>query len=150
MFEHSVDGAFVFSGFNRLSLVELFLTSRYGYFEFGVAAFVDEKPDGDNSVARLLGRLGDTVDFLALQQQLAVAMCGVVVVRAETVFSYIHVLHPHFMVLNHAEGVGESGLALTYRFDFGPGKHYTGGEGLVEQIVETGPAVLYVDVVSFH
>ena len=152
--EHSVDGTFVLAFLDGLALVKLALASGNGDDELGKAALVDEQAQGDDGKTGLHGVLGNAAYFLAVEQQLAVAMGGVVVVGAIAVLGNVHAFHPNLAVNDHAIGVGQAAFALTDGLDFGARQDDARSEGLDDLIVERRLAVLDVDrimvVVSSH
>ena len=147
MLEHAVDGALVLAFLDGLALVELALASCRSNDQFGQTTFVDEETQRDNGDTRLLGVAGDATYFLAVEQQLAVAMCGVVVVGTVTVLGNIHVLDPNLTIDDHAIGIGQAALALTDGLDFGAREHNARSERLDNLIVERCLAVLDVDCI---
>ena len=154
MLEHAVDGALVLAFLDRLTLVVLALASGNGDNQFGQATLVNEQAQGNDGKTGLHGFLGNTADFLAVEQQFAVAVGGVVVIGTVTVLGNIHILDPNLAIDDHAIGIGQAALALTDGLDFGAREHNARSERLDNLIVERRLAVLDVDcimvVVSSH
>ena len=145
MLEHAVDGALVLAFLDGLALVVLPLSSSDGNHQFGQTSLVDEQPQRDYRETGLHGLAGNAANFLAVEQQFAIAMSRVVVVGTVTVLGDIHVLHPHLVVDDHAIGIGQAALALTDGLDLGTREHDTGGEGLEDLVIERRLAVLDID-----
>jgi len=150
LLEHAVDCALVLAFLDTLALVKLLLTPRYGDYQFSKAAIVDEQTQGHNRETRLQVILSDATYFLAVEQQLAVTMGGVVIVGTVTVLGNIHVFNPHLAVDDHAIGIGQSALALTDGLDLGPGQDDTRSERLDNLIVKRRTAVLDIDVITIN
>ena len=108
------------------------------------------RPRSDYGVARHLVFLFELAYFLAVQQQLAVAAFGVVIVGAIEILGYIHVFDPHFAVVDVAERVDQRRLSESDALDFGAGQNDAGGEGVANGIIECSPAVFYINFFEFH
>ena len=76
-----------------LALVVFLFAPGEGDVELGVAAFGDEETAGDYCQALFLDGTGELAEFLAGEQQLAVALGIVAVEGAPPVFGYVHILH---------------------------------------------------------
>ena len=141
LLEHTVDGAFILALLNALALVVLALASRKSDDELCQSPLVDKQPQGHNRETGLHAVPGNAADFLAVEQQLAVAVRRVVVIRAKTVLGNIHVLGPNLIIDDHAVGVGEAHLSLTDGFYLGTGEHNARSIGLDYLIVKGRLAV---------
>ena len=148
MLEHAVDGALVLTFLDGLALVVLLLASGDGNDQLGEPALVDEQAQRDNREAGLLGLAGNAAYLLAVEQELTVAMGGVVVVGAVAVLGNIHVLGPHLAIDDNAIGIGKSYLALTDGLDLGAGEDNACGERLYDLVIKGRSPVLDVDIVG--
>lgn len=147
MLEHAVDAALVLAFLDGLTLVILAFASSKRDDQLGKAPLVDKQTQGHDGDTGLLGVTGNASDFLTVEQQFAVTVCRVVVVGAVTVLCDIHVLDPDFAVDDHAVGVGQTALALTYGFNLGTREHNARSEGLDDLIIERRLAVLDIDCI---
>ena len=86
--------AFVVGSAQGLALVVGVLTLAEGNLHFGKALVVDEKSQGDNRFASVLDLLGEFVEFLAIEQQFAVALRLMVGITAKAVLRYVHLFYP--------------------------------------------------------
>ena len=145
MLEHAVDAALVLALLDGLALVVLALTSRKRDDQLGQTPLVDEQAQGHDSDTGLLGVTGDAMDFLTIKEQFAVAMGGVIIVRAVAVLGNIHILDPDLAIDDHAISIGQATLALTDGFNLGSRKHNAGCEGLNNLVVERRLAILDID-----
>ena len=145
MLEHAVDAALVLAFLDSLALVVLAFTAGSGDDQLGQASLVDEQAQGHDGDTGLLGVTGNASDFLTVEQQFAVTVCRVVVVRTVTVLCDIHVLDPNLAVDDHAIGVGQAALALTDGLDLGTREHNARSEGLDNLVIERRLAVLDID-----
>ncbi len=145
LLEHAVDGALVFAFLDGLALVELALTAGDGDDQLCQTALVDEQTQGDDGKTRLECVLGNAANLLAVEQELAVAMCRVVVVGAKAVLGNIHVLDPHLAIDDHAIGIGQTTLALADGFDLGTRQDNARSESLDDLVIKGRLAVLDID-----
>lgn len=113
--------------------------------------WVDEESDGDDGVATLLDTVLEFAEFAAVEEQFAVAFCGVVEPGTEAVFGDVHFLDEELVADESAIGVGEVGLAFADRLDFGAGENDASGVVVHEEILVGGTFVLdFYDVFFFH
>ena len=145
MFELSVDGLAVFFLLEGFALVVAVLASCEIDVEFSASVFVDEEQGGDDSGPWALGGVLQAGDFPAVQQKLAVASCGVIIIGAVEILGDVHVLHPDFTTKDDTIGIDETGLAETDAFDFRSGKDKACCVFINQVVVEFGLAILDVD-----
>lgn len=145
MLEHAIDGALVLAFLDGLTFVVLSFTTTQSDNDLGESPLIDKQAQWHNGNTRLLGVAGDATDLLAVKEQLAVAMGGMVVIGSVTVFSNVHVLDPDLTIDNHAIGIGQAAFALTDGLDFGTSEHDTSGERLDNLVVERRLTVLDID-----
>ncbi len=150
IFHHAVHFAAVGLVAQSGALVIFFFASAQSNAELGASVFVDEEAERHNGEAGRAGSVLQCSDFLAVEQELAVASRGVVVVRAEAVFGDVHVLHPDFAVVDVAIGIHEAGFSGADAFHLSAGEHYAGGVSVDHKIVELGSAVLDVDACGLY
>jgi len=154
--EHAIDSTLVLALLDGLALIELALASSQGDNQLGKASLVDEEAQRHNGNTWLLGVAGNAANFLAVQQQLAIAMSRVVIVGSITVLGDIHVLDPNLTIDHHAIGIGQAALALTNGLNLGTSEDNARGKGLDDLVVERRLAVLDIDgvitliIVSCH
>ena len=148
VFEHAVNTTLVFSLLYGLALVVLTLASCSGNDQFGQAALIDEQAQGHDGNTWLLGVAGDAAYFLAVEQQLTVAMGRVVVIGAVRILGNVHVLNPDLATDDHAIGIGQTALALANGLNLGTGEHDTCSEGLDYLVIKGRLAVLDVDCIG--
>ncbi len=145
MLEHAIDGALVLALLDGLTLVILSFTTTQSDNELGESPLIDKQTQGHDGNTRLLGVACDATDFLAVKEQLAVAVCGMVVIGPVAVLSNVHVLDPDLTINDHAIGIGQATFALTDRLDFGTSEHDACGERLDNLVVERRLTVLDID-----
>ena len=85
--------------------------------------------------------------LLAGEQQFAVAVSSVVVIRAVAVLGDVHVLDPYLPVDDHTIGISQATLALANRLNLGASEHNAGREGLDDLVIKRGLAVLDIDCI---
>ena len=141
--------ALVVALLERFALVIFVLTACQTYHQFGQALFVDEQTGGHDGETGVLHCLLQLAQLLALEQQLAVAPCRVVVVRAIEIFGHVHILHPQFVAYEYAVAIDKAHLGEAYGLYLGTCEHNAGSVGIGYDIVERGTFVLYVYVVYF-
>ena len=141
----AVHFATVFLFLQRLTLVERLLTLTQRNVHLGPAVLVEEHQQGDYRVARLLrGTL--QLAYLALrQQQLAVALHLVVIVRTVEIGRHRHAAHPHLAVDNQTIAVHQTGLARTDALNLRARQHNAGRQRLYEEVLKRCLLVLYID-----
>ena len=127
---------------HRLSLVVHLFTTTEGNVYLGPAILINEYQRGYDSVAGLFLGFLKFLDFVAREQQFALALSLMIGIRAIEVGRDVHTLHPHLAVDDVAISVHERCLAGTYRLDFGAGEHNTRRELLDEKVFERGFLVL--------
>lgn len=145
MLEHAIDGALVLAFLDGLTFVVLSFTTTQSDNDLGESPLIDKQAQWHNGNTRLLGVTGDATDLLAVKEQLAVAVGGMVVIGPVTVFSNVHVLDPDLTIDDHAIGIGQAAFALTDGLDFGTSEHDTSGERLDNLVVERRLTVLDID-----
>ena len=123
------------------ALVVLLLTPGQGDIDLGQPAVVNKEAEGDNGKPLLLRLALQLVELLALQQQLAVALGVVVVVRSPPVLGDVHAAHEQLAAVEVAVGIHQAGLAGAYRLDLGARQHDSGRVGLEELVVVARPLV---------
>ena len=134
--------AFVVAVLNGVALVVLLLTAGDGDDELRQSFVVDEKARGDDrKAARANGRL-QFADFLAVEQQFAVAAGVVVVVRPVEILGDVHVFHPDFALLDDAKRIHQARLSLADGLDFRPGQNDTRRKRVEQLVVERCPFIL--------
>ena len=143
--ELSVDGAAVFFFLERLALVVAVFASGQVDVELGPSVLVDEEQGGDDGESGILERLLQAVNLAAVEQQLAVAAGGVVVVGAVEVLGDVHVLHPNLAAKDGAVGVHEAGLAQADALDFRARQHHSCRVFLHQEVLELRFTVLNID-----
>ena len=141
----SVHFAAVLLFFERVALVVFLFASAEGDDQFGAAVFIYIEAQGHDGEAGRARGLKERTDFLAVEQQFALAARQMVVVRTAVVFSDIHVLHPHLAVVDIAERVHEACLAGTYAFNLCARKHDARSVFVHHEKVVLGAFVFYVD-----
>ena len=134
--------------FERVALIVFLFASAEGDDQFGAAVFVDIEAQGHDGEAGRARGLKQRTDFLAVEQQLALAARQMVVVRTAVVFGDIHVLHPHLTVVDIAKRVHEACLAGTYAFNLCARKHDARSVFVHHEKVVLGALVFYVDARS--
>lgn len=145
MLEHAIDGALVLAFLDGLTFVVLSFTTTQSDNDLGESPLINKQAQWHNGNTRLLGVTGDATDLLAVKEQLAVAVGGMVIIGPVTVFGNVHVLDPDLTIDNHAIGIGQAAFALTDGLDFGTCEHDTSGERLDNLVVERRLTVLDID-----
>ena len=145
MLEHAIDGALVLAFLDGLTLVVLPFTTTQSDNKLGETPLIDKQTQGHDGNTRLLGVACDATDLLAVKEQLAVTVGGMVVIGPVAVFSNVHVLDPDLTIDNNAIGIGQAAFALTDGLDFGTSEHDTSGERLDNLVVERRLTVLDID-----
>ena len=145
MLEHAIDGALVLAFLDGLTFVVLSFTTTQSDNDLGESPLIDKQAQWHNGNTRLLGVTGDATDLLAVKEQLAVAVGGMVVIGPVTVFSNVHVLDPDLTIDDHAIGIGQATLALTDGFDLSTREDDARREGLENLVVKGRLAVLDID-----
>ena len=83
-------------------------------------------------------------EFIAIEQQFAVALWGVVITRTPTILGHVHATNPHLATLKVAVAIRQRGLAQTNRLDLGAHQHDTCDELLEDLVIEGGTFVSYI------
>ena len=78
-----------------------------------------------NSKARLFSVFLKPPYLFTLQKKFAVASSGMIVISPVKILGYVHIFHPYLAVIHITECVDEASFALTERFYFRSGEHYT-------------------------
>ena len=83
--------------------------------------------------------------FLAFEQELPLSLGLVVKMRTVAVLIYLHIDDEQFpIVIELAETLRNRGLAFSYGFYFGSGKHDACNVGIQQLIIKARPFILYV------
>lgn len=150
LLEETRHGAFVLALTDALTLVELLLAAADADDKLGITALTYEQTQGYDRDTRLLLRLVQLTDFLAIKKQLALAALGVVVVGAVEELGDVHILHPDLAVVDITISVHKTGLAQADALYLRAGEHYAGRESVRDGIVKPCAAVFDVYFLKSH
>ena len=70
------------------------MSPTWGNLHLGKAVFGDKQSQGDNRFTGILHLLGQFIQFLAIEQQFAVALRLMVGITTEAVLRYVHLFYP--------------------------------------------------------
>lgn len=90
-----------------LALVKFLLTTAEGDINLGTPFVVNEDEGRDDGEAHSLGVFLQTAYLTLVEQQLAVSLCLVVVVRAVEIWVDVHALNPYLAIIDIAERINE-------------------------------------------
>ena len=112
-----------------------------GDVQFGVAVLCNEQAGSHNCKPFLFGGPLQFAEFLAVEQQFAVALWIVGIPGPPPVLRNVHVLDIQFPPYKIAVTVHQGGLAGPDGFYLGTCEHYSCGVIVKEFILKTGPSV---------
>ena len=140
-FDEAIEFALVIAIANAGALVVFFLTAAEGDIKFGTSVVVDEQHERNDGVSGSERIILQRTDFFLVEQELAIATRGVIVVGTARVFSDVHVLHPDFSVVDETKGIDQRGFTVTDAFDLCAGQ-YDARHKLVDHLVVEGGALV--------
>ena len=140
-FDEAIEFALVIAITNGGALVVFFLTATEGDIKFGTSVVVDEQHERNDGVSRCERIVLQRTDFFLVEQELAIATRGMIVVGTARVFSDVHVLHPDFSVVDETKGIDQRGFTVTDAFDLCAGQ-YDARHKLVDHLVVEGGALV--------
>ena len=142
MFHHPIHLPAILLLLQRLTLVVLLLTLAEGDIHLGATFVVDEYQRGHDGVTRLLGGTLEGANLFLRQQQFAIALHLVVVVRSVEVRTYTHALHPQLTIDHSAVGVYQTGLTQSDTLNLCTREHNACRVGFDEEVLKRGLLVL--------
>lgn len=147
----AVQFAFSLRIFYALSLVVIMFTLTEGDVEFGYTFLVDEEPQGDDGLTRVLHGSLELAEFFLLQQQLAVTTRSMVRVGAKAILADVHLLDPQFAFVEEAVCIHEAGFALADRLDLRATQAEAGRIAVEDLVVERRTTVLDIYIaLGYH
>ena len=139
--DEAIEFALIIAITDAGALVVFFLTAAEGDIEFGTSIVVDEQHERNDGVSGGERIVLQRTDFFLVEQELAIATRGVIVVGTARVFSDVHVLHPDFSVVDETKGIDQRGFTVTDAFDLCAGQ-YDARHKLVDHLVVEGGALV--------
>src|ERR1700728_1521628 len=131
--------------FFGLALVVELLAAREGKLDLGAAPFVEIELERDERHALALDRTDELVDLPAVQQELARPLRRMIEAVCLLVFGNVRVDQPYLAATAVRVGFTDRRLAETQRFHLRTGESDAGFECFVDEVIETGLAVVGED-----
>ena len=136
--------------FERFALVVLLFTLSETDFELSETFLVDKKSQRYDCQTTLLNLALQLVELLTFEEELALALGGMIIESPVEILSDAHTLDPQLVIIEIAERIGKGGVTATYGLYLCSVQLDSSDETLDNLVVERRPFILYIDFFLCH